>query len=73
MAQALMTIHHEIIRVLQENQATYVNPVTSEMIGDALNITPSYIREQILMLQKMNLVGVRRGPGGGYFIVSQRR
>ncbi|PKM82401.1 MAG: AsnC family transcriptional regulator [Firmicutes bacterium HGW-Firmicutes-14] len=72
MAQVLTTIHHEIIRVLRENSASYVNPVTSDIIGNALNVTPSYIREQMTPLQKMDMVGVRRGPGGGYFLAGKQ-
>lgn len=68
MINNMNVLQQEIMRVLQERGTSYANPVTSQEIGDLLNVTPSYIREQMKILQTMTLVEVRNGPGGGYFI-----
>ncbi len=61
-------IQKEIIRVLSIKGASYALPVTSEELGGTLNVTPSYIREQAKALERIGVLAVRRGPGGGYFI-----
>ncbi len=61
-------VHEEIIKVLKDRGATYASPLSSETLGEMLNLSPSYVREQVRLLLDMNLVGVRRGRGGGYFL-----
>lgn len=68
MLDTLNVLQKEILRVLLERGTSYANPVNSQEIGKLLNVTPSYIREQMKILQSMTLVEVRNGPGGGYFI-----
>ncbi|MDI3280270.1 MAG: AsnC family transcriptional regulator [Bacillota bacterium] len=63
-------IHEEILRVLREKEASYASPICSEVLGEKLNLTPSYVREQVRLLQELRLVGVRRGRGGGYFLLN---
>lgn len=61
-------IQKEIIKVLSIKGASYALPVTSGELGETLNVTPSYIREQAKVLERRGVLAVRRGPGGGYFI-----
>lgn len=68
MYRGLSAIHTEILRLLRNQGATYAYPVSSDEMGERLNVTPSYIREQIRILQALNLIGVRRGRGGGYYL-----
>lgn len=68
MYRGISVIHEEILKILNKHGASYANPISSEEMGVALNVTPSYIREQIRFLQTLNLIGVRRGRGGGYYI-----
>ncbi|MDI6869882.1 MAG: Rrf2 family transcriptional regulator [Bacillota bacterium] len=65
-------MHREILRTLAEAQASYAHPVSSERVAQALNLTPSYVREQVQVLRSMALVDVRRGRGGGYFLRNRR-
>lgn len=64
----LAIIHEQLLKALREAQATYASPASSEMLGQALHLTPSYVREQAQVLQALDLIGVRRGRGGGYFL-----
>lgn len=64
----MTNLQREIMKVLKQNNSTYANPVSSEEIGRRLNVNPSYVREQMKVLQKRSLVLVRNGPGGGYFL-----
>lgn len=64
----LTVIQKEIIKVLDNKSASYALPVTSEELGGTLNVTPSYIREQAKALERIGILSVRRGPGGGYFL-----
>ena len=64
----LMQIHHEIIGRLMKEKATFVKPLSSQVLGQMLNVTPSYVRERMQLLISLNLVGVRHGRGGGYYI-----
>ncbi|NLJ23933.1 MAG: AsnC family transcriptional regulator [Firmicutes bacterium] len=66
----LTPIHEEILRILEEKESSYAFPVRSKEIGDALNVSPSYVREMTALLQGMHLVRVRRGRGGGYYLNS---
>lgn len=72
MYRRISVIHEEILKLLRKNKATYACPVSSEEMGEFLNVTPSYIREQIRVLQNLNLIGVRRGRGGGYYIKQEK-
>jgi DNA-binding IscR family transcriptional regulator len=64
----LTFLQEEIMRVLREREARYSNPVSSYELAQRINITPSYIRQNIIKLKKLNVVGVRRGGGGGFFL-----
>ncbi|HHV94527.1 MAG TPA: AsnC family transcriptional regulator [Firmicutes bacterium] len=64
----LTPLHKEILRVLIEKDSSYARPVRSQEIGEALNVSPSYVREMTTLLQDRDLVRVRRGRGGGYYI-----
>jgi DNA-binding IscR family transcriptional regulator len=62
-------LHHEVFLLLTNKAASYAQPINSQEIGAILKVTPSYVRSQLSQLVKSNLVGVRRGNGGGYYIV----
>ena len=64
----LTTLQGEIIKVLKETGATYRAPLSSYALAERLNITASYIRQNIIKLKKIKYVGVRRGSGGGFFL-----
>lgn len=68
--EQISPLQREILYLLRENDASYANPVTSEELGSMLKVTPSYIRYQIQALVKMDMVGVRKGRGGGYYLPS---
>ncbi|WP_418791016.1 Rrf2 family transcriptional regulator [Phosphitispora sp. TUW77] len=68
----LTYIQQEIMGILRRADASYANPVSSAQISKALNVTPSYVREQGKFLCDGGLVQVRRGPGGGYFLNRER-
>lgn len=65
-------VHEEILRALAQAGASYAHPVCSESLAEILNLTPSYVREQVQPLRAMALVEVRRGRGGGYFLRPRR-
>ena len=64
----LTPIHEEILRILKQKDSSYACPVRSQEIGDALNVSPSYVREMTALLQGLDLVRVRRGRGGGDYL-----
>jgi predicted transcriptional regulator len=64
----LTPIHEEILRILKQKDSSYACPVRSQEIGDALNVSPSYVREMTALLQGLDLVRVRRGRGGVYYL-----
>ncbi len=64
----LPRVQEEILRVLKERSSSYSNPISSREISRVLNITPSYVREQARPLKQHDLVNVRRGQGGGYYL-----
>lgn len=66
-------IHEEIYHLLISHRATYARPLNSNEIGHALNVTPSYVREQAGLLIRLNMVAVRRGRGGGYYVLCRIR
>lgn len=72
MQSELTIIQKEILRLLMKKSATYASPVNSTDLGNGLNAAPSYIREQAKILEKKGRVAVRRGPGGGYFVYSDK-
>ncbi len=61
-------VQREILRVLEKHNATYAYPLSSEEISRAINVTPSYVREQAQEMQDRGLIKARRGPGGGYYL-----
>lgn len=65
----MSSVIQAIFEYLKVKNATYAWPVTSEEIGKHLNLTPSYVREQMKHLIGSGTVGVRRGPKGGYYIM----
>ena len=64
----LTPLHKEILRILEEKDSSYARPVRSQEIGEALKVSPSYVREMTSILQDRGLVRVRRGRGGGNYI-----
>lgn len=63
------TIHEEIIKALKAKDAQYSRPLNSETLAKLLHINPSYARLQASLLK--DLIGVRRGKGGGYYLKSK--
>lgn len=57
----------EILRLLQEREASYARPLSSEEIARSLRVDVSYARSQARYLKNLGLVDVRRGAGGGYY------
>lgn len=66
--EQITLLHSEILKTLRENNSSYASPITSKEIGRLLHVTPSYIREQMKLLQMRGWIRVRKGPGGGYFL-----
>jgi DNA-binding IscR family transcriptional regulator len=64
-------ILEEIVTLLSRRGTSYARPATSVEIGRELNVSPSYVRECSSRLRAEHLVGVRRGPGGGYYVVGE--
>jgi DNA-binding IscR family transcriptional regulator len=64
-------LHEEVLKLLIQHETSYAKPMNSEKIGEILKVTPSYIRRQLSQLAKIRLVGVRRGNGGGYYLVKE--
>lgn len=62
-------LHQEIISLLGKEKSSYAAPVNSEYLGQKLRISPSYVRTQMCSLIKAKLVAVRRGNGGGYYLI----
>lgn len=62
-------LHKEIISLLRKEGSSYAAPIKSELIGQKLRISPSYVRTQMFSLVKAKLVAVRRGNGGGYYFI----
>lgn len=67
-ARQLLPIHEEILRILSLRKASYAAPIPSVELASALNVAPSYIRQQVAVLRALRMVGVRRGRGGGYYL-----
>jgi DNA-binding IscR family transcriptional regulator len=67
-ANKLTFLQQEIVKVLKGKNARYSRPVSSFELSRNLNVTASYIRQHIVKLEKLNMVGVRRGSGGGFFL-----
>lgn len=64
-------LHEEVLKLLVQHETSYAKPMNSEDIGKMLKVTPSYIRSQLSQLTKVRKVGVRRGNGGGYYIMKE--
>jgi DNA-binding IscR family transcriptional regulator len=67
--QEFTFLQQEIVKILTTDNATYSHPMTSDELSHRLNVTASYIRQTMMKLQKMNVVGVRHGSGGGFFLL----
>ncbi|MDR3562379.1 MAG: Rrf2 family transcriptional regulator [Negativicutes bacterium] len=65
------SLHHEVFLLLTKKATSYAQPMNSQEIGEILKVTPSYVRSQLSQLVKDNLVGVRRGNGGGYYVIRE--
>ncbi|AIF53652.1 Rrf2 family transcriptional regulator [Pelosinus sp. UFO1] len=66
-------LHEEVLRLLAQQETSYAKPMNSQEIGEILKVTPSYIRSQLSQLVKVRLVRVRRGNGGGYYVMQEER
>lgn len=66
-------LHREVLKLLFHHETSYAKPMNSQQIGQMLKVTPSYIRSQLAQLVKINLVGVRRGIGGGYYMIEEEK
>jgi DNA-binding IscR family transcriptional regulator len=65
------SLHEEVLKLLVRHETSYAKPMNSEKIGEILKVTPSYIRSQLSQLVKLSLVAVRRGNGGGYYLMKE--
>lgn len=66
-------LHEEVLKLLAQKETSYAKPMNSQEIGEILKVTPSYIRSQLSQQVKMKRVGVRRGNGGGYYVMQEER
>lgn len=64
-------LHREIVLLLTRKATSYSSPMNSRKIGEILKVTPSYVRGQLSILVKRDVVSVRRGNGGGYYIIGE--
>ena len=64
-------LHEEVLKLLAQHGTSYAKPLNSQEIGEILKVTPSYIRSQLSQLVKIRQVGVRRGNGGGYYLMKK--
>lgn len=64
---ALPVVQQQILDFLNRCGASYWQAIPSRAIARALNLFPSYVREQAHQLILKGLVGVRQGRGGGYY------
>ena len=64
-------LHEEVFKLLVQQETSYAKPMNSQDIGERLKVTPSYIRSQVSQLVKIRRVGVRRGNGGGYYVMKE--
>ena len=65
--EALPAVQRLILDYLRQCGANYWQAVPSQVIARALNLFPSYVREQAHQLVRRGLAGVRQGRGGGYY------
>ena len=63
----LPAVQQQILDYLYQCGANYWQAVPSQVIAKALNLFPSYVREQAHQLVRKGLIGVRQGRGGGYY------
>lgn len=61
----------EVFQLLAQRATSYAQPMNSREIGELLKVTPSYVRSQLSQLVKDRRVKVRRGNGGGYYIIGE--
>lgn len=64
-------LHEEVFKLLTQQGTSYAKPINSKEIGEILKVTPSYVRSQLSKLVKIRQVGVRRGNGGGYYLMKE--
>jgi DNA-binding IscR family transcriptional regulator len=62
-------LHQEMLLLLLRHDSSYAKPMKSQEIGATLKVTPSYVRGQLSLLVQKQVVGVRRGNGGGYYVI----
>lgn len=65
-------VEKRILELMADRKPVYAHAMTSEEIGEALNLTPSYVREKMRTLVKRSLIQVRRGPKGGYYLMKKK-
>lgn len=65
----LSFLQQEIIKELREKNACYRSPVSSFDLSRSLNVNPAYVRRCVGKLKQIKLIGVRRGVGGGFFLI----
>lgn len=63
----LSSLEKGILTILKLEETSYANPMPSYELGKRLKVSPAHIRNVIRNLTNLELVGVRKGPGGGYF------
>ncbi len=64
-------LQKKMVELLKKMEAVYSQPVSSNRLGERLNLTPSYVRKIIKPLQDKGLLDVRRGKGGGYYLMPE--
>ena len=62
------SLEKEILATLKLKETSYANPMPSYELGKKLNVSPAHIRSVIRNLKNLEIIGVRKGPGGGYFL-----
>lgn len=65
----LSFLQQEIIKELTRCNACYRSPASSFTLSKALNVSPAYIRRNIVKLKQAKMIGVRRGLRGGFFLI----
>lgn len=66
----LAAVQRHILHYLRRSGATYRHAAPSSVIAAALNLYPSYVREQARELVNRGLLCVRPGRRGGYYLPS---
>lgn len=68
MDSKMSNLEKEILTILKREDTSYATPLTSYELGKRVNVSPAHIRSVIRNLSNLGIVGVRKGPGGGYFL-----